>query len=165
MTRRGSLAYYLAAVVCGTFFVVFVYHAYSVWESGLGDRWAYDFIFAYFISLAVGLFTQLLFAFVLRRVTALLHWQAGWQWLIAGAVAGLAVLWILHWTGYALERMHFPPERQTLKSLLLYPFFVGPMMLAARPFWLPIPAFAATAFVLFRVHRAFDAPSEPLAGS
>ena len=34
--------------------------------------------------------------------------------------------------------------------------FVGPMMFSVKPFWIPLIAFAATAWVLHRIQSAFD---------
>jgi hypothetical protein len=157
MTRRGSLAYYFAAIACGCFFIAAAYYAHSVWMFGWGERWARDFLFAYFLSLLGGFFATLLFAFVLRRAMRALRCAAAWQWLAGGAVLGAAVLWGLARLGYLLESIRFPLERQLLKSILMIPL-IGPVMFSASPFWLPPLAFAATAWVLHRIHRAFEPP-------
>jgi len=157
MTRRGSFVYYFAAIVCGSFFIAAAYYAHSVWMFGAGERWARDFLFAYFLAVIGGFLPTLLFAFLLRRVLRAMHWQAVWQWLVAGAVIGMAVLWALTRLGYFIETMHFSAGMQLLKSVLMFSL-VGPMMLAVTPIWLPIPAFAATAWVLHRIHRAFEPP-------
>lgn len=155
MTRRGSFVYYFAAIVCGAFFIAVAYYANTVRVFGLSDRWARDFLFAYFLSILGGFFATLIFAFVLRRAMRALRWQAAWKWLVAGAVLGAAVLWGLARLGYLLEAVHFPLERQLLKSILMIPL-IGPVMFSASPFWLPPLAFAATAWVLHRIHRAFE---------
>lgn len=155
MTRRGSLAYYFAAIVCGCFFVALTYYLHSALEWGFGERWGRDLLFAWFLSVIAGFLPILFFAFLLRRAAGLMKLSAAWQWMALGVVAGLATLSLLDRAGTLLEQLYFPAERQRLKSLLVFPF-VGPMMYAAKPLWLPIPAFAATAYVLYRIHRAFD---------
>ncbi len=155
MTRRGSLAYYSVAVVCGSFFVALAYYLHSAAEWGIGDRWAYDLIFAYFLTIVAGIVPLLLYAATLRHLVRSLRWQAAWQWTLLGTVVGVTLLWILARLGYIAESAYFSPQRQGLKFLLVYPF-VGPMMFTAKPFWLPIPVFAAASYVLYRVHRAFE---------
>src|SRR5215469_17925078 len=73
MTRRGSLAYYLAAWVCGCFFM-----ALTIW---LGNevhptvpRSVALLLVTYFFSLMFGAVTSLLFGFFLRRAASGLHW-------------------------------------------------------------------------------------------
>jgi hypothetical protein len=160
MTRRGSLAYYFAAIVCGSLFVALVYYARSAALSGLGRRWAYDFLFAYFLALIAGFLPQLVNAFILRRAMRALRWRRAWQWMAFGAVIGVALLWGLARLGYLIEGMHFPMEWQRMKLLLAFPF-LGPIMFAATPFWLPLSAFAANAWVLHRIHRAFEPGDTP----
>jgi hypothetical protein len=164
MTRRGSLAYYFAAIVCGSFFVALAYYARAAAESGLGPRWAYNFLFAYFLALIAGFLPQLLNAFVLRRVMRALGWRGAWHWVAVGAVVGVALLWGVARLGFLIEGMYFPADWQRVKLLLAFPL-LGPIMFAATPFWLPLPAFAATAWVLHRIHRAFEPADTPPAES
>lgn len=160
MTRRGSFAYYSAAVVCGSFFVALTYYIHSAMEWGLDSRWAQDFLFAYFLAIIGGFVPLLLYGFVLRRITRMFHWQFAWQWALAGAIVGIALLWLMARLGYLAEGTYFSPERQRLKAFLVYPF-VGAMMFTAKPFWLPIPVLVATAYVLLRIHRAFEPSAKP----
>ena len=160
MTRRGSFAYYSAAIVCGCFFIAAAYHVHSVWMYGAGESWARDFLFAYFLTIIGGFLSTLLFAFLLRRVLRALRWQAGWQWLVAGAVIGVALLWVLTRLGYFIEATHFSAGMQLAKSVLMFPL-VGPVMFSATPFWLPPLPFVATAWLLHRIYRAFEPPAEP----
>ena len=160
MTRRGTFAYYLAAIVCGAFFIAAAYFAHSVWMFGASERWARDFLFAYFLAVIGGFLPTLLFAFLLRRAMRALQWQAAWRWLVAGAVLGTALLWGLTRLGFFIEAVHFSAAMQIVKSVLMFSL-VGPIMLSATPFWLPPLAFAATAGVLHCIHRAFEPTAEP----
>jgi hypothetical protein len=87
MTRRGTLAYYLAAWVIGGFVVAFL--------QWVGDAMAGEIhpasilLTTYFFSLIFGAVAILLFALLLRRTLRLVKSHALWMWLIAGAVVGL----------------------------------------------------------------------------
>lgn len=154
MTRRGSLAYYLAAWVCGCLFM-----SLGMWIAGEHAQsfdGASGFLFLYFLSLIFGAFTTLLFAFVLRRMTSVLRYQHLWQWLLLGAVLGGGLVRGLGWLRPVLERAHQPAVRAAVS-------LVG--VVAALPpsaFWVAIPAGAATAFVLYQIHRAFSLREEPV---
>ncbi|HEX9760600.1 MAG TPA: hypothetical protein VGA40_06755 [Candidatus Acidoferrales bacterium] len=155
MTRRGSLAYYFAAIVCGCFFIAAAYYAHSVSVYGASERWARDFFFAYFLVVLAGFLPALLYAFLLRRVTRLCGCRAWWQWMACGAALGWGVLWVVTRIGYLIEATRFSAEMQGFKSGVMF-LFVGPMMFSVKPFWIPLIAFAATAWVLHRIQSAFD---------
>jgi hypothetical protein len=93
MTRRGTLAYYLAAWVIGCFVVAFL--------QWLGEALAGEIhpasilLTTYFFSLIFGAVAILLFAFLLRRSLRLLKSHALWMWLLAGAVLSLLEILIL----------------------------------------------------------------------
>ncbi len=156
MTRRGSLAYYLAAVVIGCLFltaaILIVAKSSTLhWNTGR------DFLLVYFLSVSHGWIAALLFAFLLRRSSGALAWNRSWQWLILGGCLAILVLsawflipgtwagsaYVMRWLlwllpcGDALTGFAFG---SSLKVLLPAVFVVG----------------AATAFVLYRVHHAFE---------
>jgi len=170
MTRRGSFAYYFVAVAFGSFCFALSFYAHWIADYGWeGMKQAgRDFLFLYFIAVAAGIFPLLLSAFLLRRITARLDWERAWQWVLAGTVAALAVVWALALVGLGVERAYFPQEWQNFKNWFVL-LLVGPIMTTTgKPLWFPMPAAAATAYLLFRVHARFnfacDADAPPSAG-
>jgi hypothetical protein len=84
MTRRGTLAYYLAAWVIGCFVVAFLQWTGAAFA---GEIHTASFLLTtYFFALAFGAVAILLFAFVLRRLMRLLGTHALWTWLSVGAI-------------------------------------------------------------------------------
>jgi hypothetical protein len=152
MTRRGSLAYYLAAWICGCFFI-----SAAVWLKDLGNKpvqlvtltGAAGLLFFYFYGLLLGAIASLVGAFLLRRLMALARWEQGWQWALAGAILAPLLIGALGaWWRHATWPAQPGPR---WLSLLAY----GPSVVLDAGLWLAIPAGAATAFVLYRIHRAF----------
>src|SRR5438045_7628262 len=103
MTRRGTLAYYLAAWVVGSFIVSFM-AAVFVRSGGenVPAEGAARLLILYFLALAYGAVDILLFAFVLRRAMRLFSTHNLWLWAIAGALLGVALVRLLLWAGDAL---------------------------------------------------------------
>src|SRR5260370_21552094 len=95
MTRRGTLAYYLAAWVIGCFVVAFLQW---LGETIAGNfRTASILLTTYFFSLIFGAIAILLFAFLLRRSMRLLRTHAVWAWFLWGAtLAFLEILSLIH---------------------------------------------------------------------
>ena len=159
MTRRGSLAYYLAAWICGCSFI-----SLAVWLKDLfgpaldffSMRSAFGLLFFCFYGLLLGAFASFLGAFLLRRVVGLAHWQSGWSWAAAGAVLAPVLIGALGAVSRNAEM-----SQRTLPRLVWLATY-GPGVVLQAGWWLSIPAGAATAFVLFRIHRAFapDAPEK-----
>lgn len=155
MTRQGSLAYYLAAWVCGCLFMSsFVWIRAAIMRSpeiaDLGV--AFSFLIFNFYGLMLGAPTALLVAFLLRRVTDLGRCQKSWQWMIVGSAlstALIAAFWFLdgiNMTGRAM-------------AWRVVSFFgSGPQIVVNSGWWLAVPAGAATAWVLYRVQRSFAFP-------
>lgn len=162
MTRSGSLAYYLAAWVCGCFFL-----SATVWMAGTihptEDRTVSLLLYIYFLSLMFGAVMSLLFAFFLRRMSHRLHWKRTWHWLTGGAILAPALTAALgsvarsplfeagswrNWIFVPLGTTYLPPSGGLWMALLA------------------APAGTATAWILFRVDRAFRMPAgnsaEPL---
>lgn len=93
LTRRGSLAYYLAAWVCGSL-VFSVAVLFDVAQTA-----GYEMIFSgknllsvYFLTLIFMAPVILLFGFLLRLVTQIAHWEQSWQWVSVGAVLSIVLI-------------------------------------------------------------------------
>lgn len=151
MTRRGSLAYYLAAWVCGCFFMTVCLVGLPK-PSDFPQRIILSLIYFYFLALFFGAFTSLLFGFLLRRMAGGLDLSRTWQWMLVGAilapflVSALGSIMLIH--GRATE---------FLLPIQLY-FLYAPQLImsgGAKMLWRVIPAGAATAWVLSRIHLAF----------
>jgi hypothetical protein len=154
MTRRGSVAYYLAAWVCGCFFM-----SVTIWLGNevhpTGPRSVELLLVTYFFSLMFGAVTSLLFGFFLRRTANGLHWSRTWHWLIGGAIIAPTLIALLGTIAPSNA------QRSGWRVWILIPL-TGPYMINGIHRWMPLfaaPAGAATAWVLFRIDRAFAASS------
>lgn len=155
MTRRGSLAYYLASWVCGCFFMGF-----TIWVGNELDptvsRSVALLLVTYFFSLMFGAVTSLLFGFFLRWAAHGLHWSRTWHWLIGGAIIAPILIALLG--TIASSNAQSSGWRVWIFIPLTGPYIIN----GAR--WMPLlaaPAGAATAWVLSRIDRAFGkAPNE-----
>src|SRR4051812_12342170 len=135
MTRRGTLAYYLAAWVVGCF-VVSLMAAIFVdpgAESAPVDGPA-RLLILYFLALLYGAADILLFAFLLRRVMRLFSSYNLIIWMIAGAVLGAAAVRILLGAGDALVGMS-PLTGRGLISFFLLMFWTAPNALRLAGIW------------------------------
>lgn len=150
MTKRGSLAYYLAAVVCGTFF--FTLAQFLIGRDSTGSaNWARDFLFAFFIDTIFGCVPQLLAAFMLRRLSTPLHWTKAWHWAVGGAGVYLLVLLGLGILGNAFNR--FAAGRSFARFGL---YLFGQTAISVNGgIYQVLAAGALTSLVLFSVHNAF----------
>lgn len=92
---------------------------------------------------------------LLRRLARCFGWTRWWQWLAAGVAVGLAVIWGLGRVGLAVENAHFPLAWQTVKIGLMNLLLLGPMLYTFRVWWLPVPALAVVALILFAAQRSF----------
>jgi hypothetical protein len=152
MTRRGSLAYYLTAWICGCFFM-----SAAVWaKDSLGARLdpftirtAFGLLFFYFYGLLVGALAAFLGAFLLRHVMAALKCKTPSHWAVVGAILAPGLIAILGIWG----RHNDAAQRPGMRALALLTF--GPKTVVEVGWWLAIPAGAATAYLLGRVQRAF----------
>jgi hypothetical protein len=169
MTRRGSIAYYLAAVVCGGFFLVVALAAVGRSSLRISPPGYRDVFLLYFLSLAYGSFAFLLHALLLRLLARRLRWVSSWEWMLAGAMIAVALGWALHaaWLhGLGQRALPGPPW-------LWHLIFGGPVALVGMVKG-PVSATlamallgAGSATVLARVDRAFadganaaDGPAE-----
>jgi hypothetical protein len=160
MTRRGSLAYYLAAVVCGSFFLTVTYFAYFLATGAKMTNVSREFFFTYFFGVLLSIIPLTLIAFFLRRLAVRLRWQGLLPWLAGAWVVGAVVLAVLSAAGHAVEAWRNGPVG--LKHFLLW-LFIGPWFMTKAPLWLPLPGLTAMAWVLFRVHSAFEPAKEAAA--
>jgi hypothetical protein len=144
MTRRGTLAYCLAAWVVGSFVValLFLLSGGSVIPSAL--------LMTYFFVLIAGAAGLTLFALLLRVAMRLLQTHAIWIWMAAGA-ALFSTLIIL---GSAIYQ-DWPPSHTGLPQTIADMIFAGAAAVRRAGFWqAPIDG-AATAAILCLVDRAF----------
>src|SRR6266566_3570489 len=133
MTRRGTLAYYLAAWVIGCFVVSLLQW---IGEALAGEiHTASILLTTYFFSLAFGAVAILLFALLLRRSMRLLGTHALWIWFLSGAILSLGEIFV----AAVLDAAD---------------------VLAGHNFWQAPVDGALTAVVLCLVDRAFARPNE-----
>lgn len=155
MTRQGSLAYYLAAWVCGCFFMSF-----TIWFGNelrpTVPRSVPLLFYIYFISLIFGAAMCLLFGFVIRYAASLMTWSRVWHWLAGGAIIAPVLTGLVG----AISASHFL-KGSGWRAWIFVPL-MGPYLIASSGrgwvLLLTSPAGAATAWVLFRVQRAFALP-------
>jgi hypothetical protein len=155
MTRTGSLAYYLAGVVCGSFFYTLVHFAADFANRSSSGMWARDILLAFFLGTIFGWFPQIAAAFALRRLAGPLKWSAAWHWVVGGAGIFLVVFLVLGIAGAQIETISGGSRYDWAEKLLF-----GQATLSARAsVWQGLLAGAATSFVLYRVNRAFARPA------
>ncbi len=149
MTRGGSVAFYLVAVVVGCLFIT---AGLVVLRPGLGP----SLLLIYLLSIAYGGSSVVVFAFLLRRITAAFGWNLLWQWLGTGA----ALAWILVWGGHfvvlgLIRLMQVSPQLgDFLFKIVATPLTGGPLFAVVLGLgWISILVGAATASVLYRVHH------------
>jgi hypothetical protein len=157
MTRRGTLAYYLAAWVIGCFVMTLLAWAWNV--QGASTPQFSALLMFYFVALMYGAVDILLFAFLLRRLMRLWGTHRVWVWMLAGAGLGTVLLWWLLWTGDALTGYSPLTGRGPLAYFLLV-FWTAPNALRLAGTWQAPIGGAATAAVLCLVDQAFNRPAE-----
>jgi hypothetical protein len=153
MTRQGSLAYYLAAWVCGCFFM-----SVTIWLenfSGPAQRSVSGLLFVYFLQLMNGALPAVLFGFLLRRAANRMHWSRALHWLICGAILAPALTALLSAIASSGTLPGSGRRNWIHLSLLASSVYAKPHGMAV----LSAPAGAATAWVLFRIDRALGTAS------
>jgi hypothetical protein len=153
MTRRGSLAYYFAAVTLGGFFLAVTYYAHFLLHGAPRENMGRDFLVTYFFTMMLTLLPMLLCAFLLRRMAVGFRWSTPWPWMLAGAALFLGFVHGLGWLGNAVDSNKMIVEWWRMALMVV---LVGPRLAIKQPWWLPFPAGALTASLLFRIHRAFE---------
>jgi hypothetical protein len=159
MTRRGTLAYYLAAWVIGCFVVSLMAWIFAPPQEGAPLPGPARLLILYFLSLAYGAVDILVFAFLLRRVMRLWKTHNIWLWSVAGAVLGAALVRLLLWSGDALTGMS-PLSAHGPVSFLLLALWTAPNALRQAGIWQAPTGGALVAAVLCLVDRAFNPPAE-----
>ncbi len=158
MTKRGSLAYYSAAVVCGCFFLVIALAGVGERSLRVSSPGIRDLFLLYVLSVAYGSFSLLLFAFLLRQLAKRGRWISVMEWMVCGAILACVVTWSLNamWI-YWLGQRDLPGS-----PVLWMIIFAGPVGLVGLSKG-PVSATlamavmgAGTAWVLARIHTAFD---------
>ena len=159
MTRRGSLIYYLAAWICGCTFMSICIWLKDLFGAPLMQaysmRGAIGLLLFNFYALIFGAASAFLGAFLLRLIARAARWQLAWQWTLVGAILSPALIELLGIWGRHLQN---GPELHR-RWLLLIAY--GPKIVLDAGIWLAIPVGAATAFVLYRIHRAFVLLANP----
>jgi hypothetical protein len=159
MTRRGTLAYYLAAWVIGCFVISLMVWLFAPAQEGAQLPAPARLLILYFLSLAYGAVDILLFAFVLRAAMRLARTHNIVVWIVAGAILGAALVRLLLWSGDALVGASPLSGRGPLGYLLLA-FWTAPNALRRAGIWQAPVGGALTATVLCLVDRAFNRPAE-----
>jgi len=105
-----------------------------------------------FFGLILGAVPSLLFGWILRKLLRLLRAENVWIWIAVGAALALLLIWILGSAGRLARDPRFLPY----SALPVWPFLlVGPLAVLEGSIWVSVPVGAATAGVLYAVHRAF----------
>jgi len=151
VTRRGSLAYYLAAWICGgTFASVALWIVNSevgspIFVPGLWGARLFSFCFA---GLILALLPALLTGFLLRILARALRLRKAWQWAVAGGLVALGTMVVLS----RLDQNPWPTaEIARTRELFTY----GPALLLAAGWWMPIAPGALMGIALCRIEAAF----------
>jgi hypothetical protein len=152
MTRTGSIAYYLAAIVCGSFFFTLAQFLIGRENHGGSTDWAKAFLFAFFLETIFGLIPQVLGAFLLRRLAKPLRWTEAWHWAVGGAGLFALVLITLGMIGTAFNRFANGPRLEQIGRFV----FGRAIDSIHGGIWQGLAAGAMTALVLFAVQRAFS---------
>jgi hypothetical protein len=157
MTRRGSLVYYLAGWVCGSFFLALAVwlHAYALHtQQKFSSNGAAGLLTVYFFTLAFGWFQSIFAAFFLRRIAIFAKFNAPWQWALTGAALWPLLILLLDKIG---NSAHWSPDNSQSGWTM---FVSGAMIVSREAIWIAAPAGALAALVLFTVNRSFAAAPE-----
>jgi len=159
MTKRGTLAYYLAAWVIGCFVLSVMAWAFAAPQEGVPLDAPARLLILYFLSLAYGAVDILLFAFLLRCAMRLWATHAVWIWAAVGAVVATGMVRLLLWSGDLLVGSTPPTGRGPIGYLILA-VWTAPNALRRAGIWEAPVGGAITAIVLCLVDRAFNRPVE-----
>jgi|SRR5665213_2204933 len=155
MTRRGSLVYYLASWICGGLFLtiaMYLQERVSPQGMGMGPTAAGSAIITtYFLVLVFCAFLSVVFAFLLRLIMRVLHAESMWQWVLAGIVLAIPMVFAIRWASGVMDSSGVQGIGREFAVLL----FLGVRGIAENHPFLGLPVAAMTAGVLFLIHRAF----------
>jgi len=150
----GTLLYYVIAFFANAVLLVgsfWLYLRLTTPPSEAGDDY-YNIVVL--LPAILTIVPATLGTWLLRRLAKWFAWTRWWHWLAAGVAVGLAVIWTLGKAGLAVENTHFSLAWQTVKVSLMN-ILLGPMMYTFQPWWVPVPALAGVALILWRAQRAF----------
>lgn len=160
MTRRGSLAYYLASWICGGLFLtiaMYIREQVSPEGMGMGPSGAgVAIITTYFLVLVFCAFLSVVFAFLLRLSMGWLRAEKLWQWIVAGVVLSVPMTWGVRWASRATDAAGLQGVAREIAVFL----FLGMRGIAEHHALLGLPAAGLDAVVLFLIHRAFTQNTE-----
>ena len=155
MTRRGSLAYYLASWIIGGFFLtatMYIQERASPEGIGIGPSGAGAVILTtYFLVLIYCAFLSVVFAFLLRLIMGWLRAERLWQWMLAGVILAMPMTWGVRWASGVTDAAGVGGAPRQVAVFL----FLGVRGFAEHHPFLGLPAAALTGAVLFLIHRAF----------
>jgi hypothetical protein len=160
MTRRGSLAYYFAAVAFGCVLMtlgMWLPHGRPGWHGTPSTEGFSGFFVACFFGFLFGTAPSLIFGFVLRQLMHRLRWTEPWRWMTAGAAIAFVEVWILSKLAVAIRESPAGAGAEFAVAA----FLAGADIVRTERHWASLPVGALTALILFRVHGAF----EPAAGA
>jgi hypothetical protein len=140
-----AAAFWGGAIVWGVTF--YLYHRATV-EPGTAEAGDPYYAIVSAAPILLNALPQCVAAWILRRVARRFACRAGWQWLAAGTVISMIVVAAFGQAGLAIERAYFSADWQSTKTFLLI-ILLGPMILTAKPWWLPVIAVAATSWLLW----------------
>jgi len=154
MNWLRTFSYYLTAFVGGALAWGTTYYLYKRFGSSLALSASDDpyYLIIMVVPILQNALPQLLAAIVLRKLARRFAWRRWWQWLLAGSVLSLAVVYGFGRLGLLIEGNRLPPELQSLK-LLLFLALMGPIMASIQPLWVPVAAVAATSLLLWLVEN------------
>jgi hypothetical protein len=156
MTRRGSLAYYLASWIIGGFFLtvaMYLQERAAPEGMGIGPSGAGAAILTtYFLVLVFCAFLSVVFAFLLRLFMDWLRAEQLWQWILAGVILSLPLTFGVRWASRVADVAGLQGGSRQVAVFL----FLGVRGIAEHHPFLGLPAAGLTAAVLFLVHRAFS---------
>jgi Na+/melibiose symporter-like transporter len=150
MTRRGTLAYYLAAWVIGCFVAAVLFFSVT------GGAGAAALLLTYFFTLIVGATDLLIFAFLLRRLMGRLGTHRIGNWALAGAALSSLLMLLFAWISSRRPAAWGTGALEAVTNVLVG----GAEVLRQTGFWQAPVDGAVTAVVLCLVDRAFDRPAE-----
>jgi hypothetical protein len=110
-----------------------------------------------FFGLIFGAIPALLFAWILRRLMGWLRAENVWVWSAAGIALAPLLIWALGSLGRLARESRFLPY----SAWPIWPYLLlGPLLILEANIWISLPVGAATASVLFAIHRAFAQNAE-----
>jgi hypothetical protein len=155
MTRHGTLAYYLAAWVCGCFFMsTAIFLRFTLdphrdiplsLHGAVGNFWLFSFV-GWIFGLGISLFG----GFVMRRLMHAFHLESTAAWIVSGAILAPVIVLAFGYVGRTLQNSTAKPAQA-----YQYAFGQAGSVILDSGWWLTIPVGALAAFILFRVNRAF----------